>query len=206
MKASRSARRYRTARPKRTKRGPLPRCRHARNVAIDNPSISAACVSVNALADRNLSLPSALFGEVLMCDLPARHAALETNDSLLGITRRGAPGTGAGAVLVRGADADAMPAPDGVDAWCTQRGRRSQRIAFAPLEAEECSRPRPQTDRRWRSADAGHRTNVAVRRRSCRPPCAASLRLTRRGPSAYWVGVRPTEDDGSSVGNALRMQ
>src|SRR5260221_10220704 len=29
MKASRSARRYRTARPKRTKRGPWPRCRHA---------------------------------------------------------------------------------------------------------------------------------------------------------------------------------
>ena len=37
----------------------------------------------------------------------------------------------AGVVLVVGADADMMPAPDRVDAWCTQRGRRPQRPSLS---------------------------------------------------------------------------
>lgn len=65
--------------------------------------------------------------------------------------------------------------------------------------------PSPRTDRRWRSPDAGARTTVAEHRRFCRhavckPRCACD-----EGQSAHWVGVRSTEDDGSSVGNALSV-
>jgi hypothetical protein len=47
-------------------------------------------------------------------------------------------------------------------AWATVSA-----TASIPREAGECSRYKPRTDRRCRSADAGPGTNVAERRRSC---------------------------------------
>jgi len=108
----------------------------------------------------------------------------------------------AGAVLVRGADADAMPASNRVDAWCTQRGRRSQRSSFAHSKPASARGRRLRTDRRCRSADAGLGATSLIATGSADIPCGTSLRLARRVPSAHWVGVRSTEDDGSSVGRA----
>jgi hypothetical protein len=75
MNSSRSARKYRTARPNRTKRGPLPRCRQARSVAMDNPRCCAASVSVKAFRDRNSPLASTRFRVILIGDLPAQRRA-----------------------------------------------------------------------------------------------------------------------------------
>ena len=99
---------------------------------------------------------------------PGAPRRAQTNDSLLGITRRGAPAMWAGAVLVVGAGADMMAAPDHVDAWCTQRGRRSQRPPLSHPKPRLFATEGREPNRRCRSADAGPGTNVAERRRSCR--------------------------------------
>jgi hypothetical protein len=75
MNSSRSARKYRTARLNRTKRGPLRRCRQARSVAMDNPRCCAASVSVKAFRDRNSPLASTRFRVILIGDLPAQRRA-----------------------------------------------------------------------------------------------------------------------------------
>ena len=51
-KSATSAGKYRTERPSRRKRGPFPRCLHARSVATESPSSSATSRSVSARASR----------------------------------------------------------------------------------------------------------------------------------------------------------
>jgi hypothetical protein len=92
-------------------------------------------------------------------------------------------------VLVRGADADMMPAPDRVDAWCTQRGRGSA-TGCVPPEAREDSRPKAAN----RIAAAGRltlvlgRTSLSAAGLAVTSVChLIALNATRAIDSLCWV-------------------
>ena len=69
--------------------------------------------------------------------LPARHVAHK--QTLDGIYAPRRAGEVAGGVLVRGAGADRMPAPNRVDAWCARSVGNDLSDHPVPLEAGESS-------------------------------------------------------------------